>query len=211
MKNNKRLCRPLALALLLALGVGCSTTQTERSQRAVSDLQQLHKLLAAGDEQVSTLNKSLAAVAKAKPDDLRGTFAAFEKELQRTQKLAAKVSDQIEDVKDNAEAYLDTWKKQAKKLGNADLKTMSLERQQLVQQDFGRMMAAVNAMSTTGKAYGADLKDLQTFLGNDMTRAGSALAKPFLTKVQASSEPFLKSLRAAQVEVDQLATVLQPK
>ncbi len=211
MKNNKLLSHPVALALLLALGAGCSTTQSERSQRAVSDLQQLHKLLAAGDEQVSTLNKALTTVAQAQPDALRPAFATFEKELQRTQKLAAKVSDQIEDLKDHAEAYLATWKKQATQLGNADLKTMSLERQQLVQQDFGRVMAAVNTMSTAGKTYGADLKDLRTFLGNDMTRTGSELAKPFLTKVQASSGPFLQSLRAAQVEVDKLATVLQPK
>ena len=199
------------LALVCVLAAGCSTSQPERSQRTFTDLQHLSKLLIAGEEQITTLNMALLAISKAKATDVRDVYTAFNFEFQRTQKLAAKVNEQIEDLRGNAEIYFDTWKKQANRLGNADLKSMSLERQRLVQQDFANVMTAVNAMSGLGKPYGADLTDLQTFLGNDLTRAGSTLAKPFVKKILASSEPFLDALRTAQDEVQNLATVLQPK
>ena len=211
MQLKKIFRAPLALALVSALAAGCSTSQPERSQRTLTDLQHLSKLLIAGEEQITTLNKALLAISKAKATDMRDVYTAFNFEFQRTQKLAAKVSEQVEDLRGNAEIYFDTWKKQANRLGNADLKNMSLERQRLVQQDFVNVMTAVNAMSGLGKQYGADLTDLQTFLGNDLTRAGSTPAKPFVKKICASSEPFLDALRTAHDEVHNLATSLQPQ
>ena len=211
MNKTTRLNAPLALTLLLTLAMGCSTTQPERSQRAVSDLQQLTKLLTESDTQIAALNKELRAVSKAKPDDLRDAYADFDKELQRTQQLAGEVNDLSDDLKNNAEKYFETWEKQASKLNNSDLKDMSLERQKTLRQEFDRVMAAMDRLAAAYKSYSTDVKDLQMFLGNDMTRAGSEMAKPQITKVLAGGDPLQAALRGAQTEVQSMATILKPK
>ena len=211
MKKRMLLHASLALTLLLALAVGCSTTQPERSKRAVSDLQQLTQLLKDGDAQLSALNTELRAVSKAKPDDLRDAYADFDKELQRTQQLAGEVNDLSDDLKNNAEKYFETWKKQASKLSNGELKDMSLERQKTLRQEFDRVMGSMDRLAAAYKSYSTDVKDLQLFLGNDMTRAGSEMAKPQIARVLAGGDPLQAALRGAQTEVQSMATILKPK
>jgi ABC-type transporter Mla subunit MlaD len=212
MKQYIHLRAPLALTLLLALAVGCATTtQLERSQRAVSDLQQVTELLKEGDAQLATLNAELRAVSKAKPDDLRDAYADFGKELERTQKLAGTINDTMDDMKDNADQYFTTWKKQAGQLSNKELKALSMDRQQELRQQFDRVVAAAQRLSVAYKSYRAEVQDLQTFLGNDMTRSGSALAKPYITKVLAGGEPLQSALRAAQAEAASMTSILAPK
>lgn len=211
----RTLLRATMLCAVLSAGAvalsGCSTTQAERSKRTATGLNELRELLEKGDRQVVALNGAVESVMKAEPAKLRAACAAFDKELARARKLASRAQAEVGDIKGNASAYFKVWEQQAGKLENSSLKAMSQERRAALQQDYNRTLASLERVGAAYDPYARDMADLQVFLGNDLTKAGSELAKPHLAKVLADAAPARSALADALVQVKALAAVLAPK
>lgn len=199
------------LSLCLAGLVGCSTTRQERSVKASKSMAELNALLTQGFKQTETLQDSLNALAKAKPDDLRKAYDAFAKNADKLRSIADDARSQAKSMKKNSDAYFSVWEKELNEISNNQLKKMSKERQALLQSEYREIAAAMTGLGAAYKAYEQDLSDIEKFLGNDLTSVGGDLAKPYLTKLANESDAVLRSTKKAQSAIVHLEAVLKPK
>lgn len=200
-------------AMLCAAGllVSCATTGPEKSARAASSLRDVESLLQDADRQFGKLGNTLKDLRAAPVDDLRKAFDGFDGAATRTQGLAAKIRDEAEAMKKAGLSYFERWEKDAAALRDPELKALSTGRQNALRQDFKRVLAAMDSLD---KAYGpfeTSLRDLQAFLGNDLTRAGSELGQPYLQKAQAEAASVRSQLRETLATVRTIADQLEPK
>ncbi len=201
----------LTVTLGLAGLVGCSTTRQERSKNASTSMRELNQLLSQAGTQTEKLQASVDKLVKAGPDDLRKAYEQFAKDAGTLRSLAGDARAQGKAMKKSSEAYFSSWEKELSQISNSDLKKMSKERQALLQGEYGDIAAAMSALGKAYTAYEKDLADMERFLGNDLTRAGSELAKPFLTRLNQEADTVQSATRKAQAAISHLETVLKPK
>lgn len=198
----------LGAAVLL---VSCATNAPEKSARAASSLRDVESLLQDADRQFGKLGNTIKDLRAAPVDDLRKAFDSFDGAATRTQGLAAKIRDEAEAMKEAGLSYFDRWEKDAAALRDPRLKALSAGRQSALRQDFKRVLAAMDSFDKAYGSFETSLRDLQAFLGNDLTRAGSELGQPYLQAAQAEGASVRSQLREALAAVRAIADQLEPK
>lgn len=201
----------LVASMAAAVTAGCSTSRQARSADAVASLRDVRTLLERGQGRVDDLQRATLELQGAPAADLRKTYERFARAAKDLRSIAASTRSQALSMRKRGTAYLSAWEKEVGRIQNADLQGMSRERQALLSQDFGRVQAAMAALETAYVAYEKDLTDLETFLGNDLTRAGGDLARPHLKKLADDSAAVRAASEAARTAVSGLEKVLAPK
>ena len=69
----------------------------------------------------------------------------------------------------------------------------------------------MGALEKAYVAYEQDLADVERFLGNDLTRAGSDLAGPYLEKLAGEASGVLGASRNVRTGIASLEQVLAPR
>ncbi len=203
-----RIFSTLALAGLLA---GCATTRQEKSAQTASTMEDLSLLLTKSTEQAGKLQNAAEYLATVNSDGLRQAYDRFAKEATELRSIAAKTLSVNESLGKKAKDYFANWEKELGEISNSDLKTMSRDRQTLLQQQYSELSTAMDEWNKVYMGYEKNLADLEKFLGNDLTQVGSEFAKPYLEKLASDTESFKGATQKTEATVSRLGDVLKPK
>jgi hypothetical protein len=208
--------RPLLLAALAgsaALPLACKST--EGHDRAATTADQVVAVgAAAGQAQLQldqTLN-DLAQVAAKAAQDPKPPFDAFVKSLGKFQDDLAFLTKQRGALAAKAQTWFDEYKLKNDAIQDPDLKQAGEKRLCEFQARVGEVSKQVDELMTGAGALDGRLKDLRTFLGNDLTPKGietvagriadtvkeGRKVAAGLGKASKASEEVAKTLRAAQ-------------
>jgi len=208
---NPCITRLVSLFACAGLLAGCSTTRQEKSARAVSSMGDLRQLLSKGADQTVKLKASTDSLASAKTGDLRNAYDGFAKDATSLRGIAADVRSLKADMSSAAGAYLVNWEKELGQISNSDMKKMSRDRQALMKKEFGDITSAMGALGKAYAAYEKDIADIEKFLGNDLTQAGSTAVKPYLAKLVTEADSVISATKKAEGAVAHLEDALKPK
>lgn len=201
----------MALAVAAAaLGHGCAKDEgRERSGKAVGTLKETRDELAGTQKQIDEV-LAAAGVVQSGQGDLKSSYDKYKKEVAETEEAAQDVRKRSDDMRARSKEYQTKWQEEMSKVSNPDLKAAAQARAAKVQ---GRY-AMISAKSQDAKAaydpFIRDLKDLQTYLSNDLTPAAVQAASPVFDKVKASGQVLKQKLTAVQQELDDVAAELSP-
>jgi hypothetical protein len=140
----------------------------------------------------------------------RKAFKDFDKAVPRVDDAAQTAKKRAEDMKARGQAYFNQWEKDLESVNNADIRKLAAERKAKLQETFRSIRGFMEPARDQFNAWLADLKDLQKYLGNDLTIAGVDAAKELIGKTQTEGRGVQQSMDRVIAELNTIVATLTP-
>ena len=207
-KNISLTLTCLGTALILA---GCATSsgykKADKTGKGINEFRdEVVNLKQAVDGAMASLTKITESAAT----DPRKSYQDFAKSVDKVETALAKAEKRAADMKATGEAYFKQWEEQIADINNPDIRKLSEDREAKLNELFGKLPPAVEQAKTDFGPFLSDLKDLRTFLSQDLTVGGVNAAKGIITKTRDHGVALQRSLDNLIAETDAVATALTP-
>jgi len=196
MKTSKT--QILIANLLLASGLvwmaGCASTGYESGEKAAKNIQAAANQIAALPGHIDATLASLQDLVDKPQPDLRPQYKKFVKNLEKVESTAKGVAAARQGMADKGKAFMDNWDAQLAQIKNEDIKSRSESRKSEVEQKMMAIKSSYAEAEMAFKPFMSDLKDVQKYLGTDLTTGGVAAIKDTVVKVNQESDPLKVSI-----------------
>jgi hypothetical protein len=148
-------------------------------------------------------------IAKADTDP-RKAYTAFAKAVPRVDEAAAKTKKRAEAMRVTGQAYFQQWEKELKEVNNPEIRRLAEERKLKLLATFASIKTFMEPARDQVNAWLADAKDLQKYLGNDLTIGGIDAAKGLIGKTQTEGQAVQQTLDKVIAELNTIVATLTP-
>jgi hypothetical protein len=208
--TNKLIASNLALIAVLALLAGCVSKSYDKGAATSAALQ-------SSADAVAQTSKSLYGVLGAMNNltfksqgDLRNQYDAFVAATKSLNQSLAGLDDSVKVLHLKADTYFDDWTNQTATIQNEALRQRSADRKAEVSGRLDEVTASYVALKNSLKPFTADLTDIQTYLGTDLTAGGLATIKDVVAKTKVDAVPLRDAIKHLQTSFSSLGTALSP-
>lgn len=198
----------IVISTVLLLGVitylsGCATTGMERATKTTETTQRVETDYRETSLQIDATNASLEKLVQASRDDIKKAYDDYAKNVKEMEKLSARLTDHTEKMQSQREEYFAEWDST---YTNPRIQALSERRRNELRQTYAKIPEASVGVKGTLNSYLTDIRDIQTYLSNDLTPQGIESIKPIARKaiydgekVQESIEPLLEVFNQVKV------------
>jgi hypothetical protein len=213
--NRKTLIQPLFLAALSAgvswLMVGCGTTSNyKQADKTGAGIAEFRDEVLNGKKAIDDTMAALGQVAASATTDPRAAYEHYSKCVNDLDSTANKIRKRAQDMKDQGKAYFDQWEKQMAEVKNPEIQQLAAQRKAKLSETFDSIKNVATPLKDQFNPWMSDLKDLQKYLGSDLTIAGIDAAKPLFTKTETGGREVQKSMDALVAELNTVAATITP-
>jgi len=202
----KTLTMNLALATTLAIAAGCASSSYDKGVATADTL----KSSAAAVDQTTTVLEKLNNLTFKSTGDLRVQYDAFVGAVKNLDKVNANLDSKVAQMRAAASAYAANWSTQMTNIQSADLRARSAARMDEVTAKLKEVEASYDSVKNSFKPFTSDLKDIQTYLGTDLTAGGLANIKDIVSRTKVDAVPLRDSIKKLGVSFSSLGTALSP-
>ena len=206
----KLIATNLALAAALAVLAGCASKTYDKGTATSLALQAAAEATTQTSTNVFGVLGALNHLTFQSEGDLRNQYdalvSATEKLARSNDNLAAKATA----MRDAATAYSENWSNQLFAIQSEDLRQRSTDRMNEVTAQLKDMDASYLGVKNTLRPFMGDLKDIQTYLGPDLTAGGLATIKDVVATAKADAVPLRDSIKQLQASFSSLGAALSP-
>jgi hypothetical protein len=160
-----------------------------------------------------TVNHSMAFLDQTVQDadkDPRKSFKEFSKSVDQVGKAREKVGKRAADVRAAGDAYFKEWEKQLATMNNPEIRQMAEERKEKLNEIFGNFGPLVEQTNNDFDNFYSDVKDLRSFLSQDLTIAGVDAAKDIIKNTRESGDKVDQSLDDLIAEMNSIEAAMTP-
>jgi len=208
MKTNKAMNSILAAIAVAALATGCATSGYQKADKTgegiASFRAEIINLKKAVDNTMSLLGQTSETAAT----DPRKAFEAFSKSVDKVESARARAGKRAADVKAAGAAYFTEWEKQLANVSNPEIRKLAEERKTKLNEVFGKLPPLLEQAKSDFDPFLSDIKDLRTFLGQDLTVGGIDAASGIIKKTRDHGTKLQKSLDGLIDEMNTVAATL---
>jgi septal ring factor EnvC (AmiA/AmiB activator) len=183
----------LVLLLVALVSAACATTGVQRSTNIADTMAKQTQVIQEAKPQVDAMLASLEELTRAQ-GDMRPTFKKFSDTLDDTEKVAARTRKTGQTIREKEAEYFAEWQKQSTEITNPQIRAATQARQTEVK-------TKLSSLSQTGKAAGdlydpfiSNMKDIRTYLSNDLTTSGVKKIEPTIEKARRDGAALQKAL-----------------
>jgi len=210
MKTMKTIPLTLTSLAVVALLSGCATSgykQADKTGKGIAEFRaEVINLKQAVDGAMAHLGETTETAAT----DPRKAFKAFAKSVDNVEKSRAKAGKRAASMKAAGDAYFEQWEAQLATISNPDIRNLAAERKAKLNEIFDKLRPLLEQAKTDFDPFLADLKDLRTFLSQDLTITGVDAAKDIIAKTREHGVTLQKSLDELIDEMNSIAAALTP-
>jgi hypothetical protein len=197
-----------AAALLLA---GCGTTAGyKQADRTGAGIAEMRAEVVNGQKAIDQTVLALEQVAATANTDPRRAFEQYSKSLASLESTATKTRKRSEEIKARGQAYFKQWEQELAQVKNPEIRQLAEQRKAKLEAAFDSIKQYAEPLKTQFDPWLSDLKDLKTYLSNDLTIAGVDAAKSLFAKTLAEGVEVQKSMNALVGELNTVAATLTP-
>jgi len=213
MKKNT-LAKILTLTLAggtAGLFTGCGTTAGyKQADKTGAGIAEYRDEVVNVQKAVTETLQSMEQVEVTANTDPRKAFDQFSKSLSALDAAAAKAATRGQEMKSKGEAYFLQWEQQLAQVKNPEIKQLAEQRKDKLSTAFQGIKKVAEPLRAQFDPWLSDLKDLQTYLNNDLTISGVDAARPQFAKAKADGAQVEKSMDELVAELNSIAAAITP-
>jgi hypothetical protein len=190
---------------------GCGTTsgyqQADKTGAGIADFRDE---LVNGKKAIDATMKALGDIATTATTDPRKPFEQYSKAVANLESTAEKVKKRGDAMKAQGAAYFKQWEAELAQVNNPEIRKLAETRKAKLQETFDNIRKYTEPLKTQFAPWMASLKDLQKYLGNDLTIAGVDAAKSLFTKATNEGLEVQKAMDALLAELNTVSATITP-
>jgi len=213
MKINCIQIATLAVTTVAAtmLITGCGTTSGyQQADKTGAGVAEFRQEVLNGKKAIDNTMKALDQVAATANLNPRAAFQQYSQSLANLESVAEKARKRSADMKAQGQAYFAEWEKQMAEVKNPEIRNLAMQQKAKLQATFDSIKKYAEPLKAQFDPWLSDLKDLRTYLSNDLTISGVDAAKSLFAKTQAEGIEVQKSMDALVAELNTVAATLTP-
>jgi chromosome segregation ATPase len=199
----------LGVGVVALAVVGCATHGFDRTTNIAEKMAKQTSGMQAAKPQVDEMLASLESLVTAQ-GDMKPAFKKFSDTLDDTEKMAARARKAGESIREQEAEYLAAWQQEAAAITNPELKAATQARQAEVKNTLDALSAAGKKASDAYQPFISDMKDIRTYLSNDLTQAGVKRIEPTIQKARQAGAGLQKALDDFNQVSQRVQTALRP-
>jgi seryl-tRNA synthetase len=200
----------LALTVLLAVMAGCVSKSYDKGAATSSALQSSANAVAETSTRVTDVLAALNNLIFKSEGDLRNQFDAFVSAIGKLDKASDNLDSKVAEMQAKASVYFESWSNQLAAIQSEELRKRSIERRDEVTAKLADVNTSYQGVKNSLKPFMSDVRDIQTYLGTDLTVGGLATVKDIVAKTKVDAVPLRDSIKKLQASFSDLSAALSP-
>jgi hypothetical protein len=193
-----------------ALITGCKSTGYQQADKTGSGLADFRTEIVNGKKAVDSTLSALDQIATSANTNPRQAFERYAKEVANLDSIANKARKRGQEMKDQGQAYFAQWEQQLSQVKDENIRKLAQDRKAKLQESFDKIREYTEPLKEQFDPWMSSLKDLQSYLSNDLTVTGVAAAKKPFAKAKSDGLKVQKSMDKLIEELNELAATLTP-
>lgn len=220
--KNKRLSAALVVGLLLGTlaFTGCATVSkksgVERAERTTTSMQNVDSDIKQASLQIDTVKASLDDLMKtgqnpsSQPVDVKKSFDAYKDNVAKMEDIGEKLNKHIDQMNSRGNDYFEEWAKEGAAYTSPDIQRLSEERRGRLRGAFTDIASASAGMRGSLNAYLSELKQIETYLSNDLTLKGISAITSTAMAAQRDGNTLKNSFTPVQTAIAKARSEMMP-
>jgi hypothetical protein len=203
----------LASAILAtaAMFSGCATNSGyKQADKTGAGIAEFREEIVTGKQSIDATMKSLGEIAATANSDPRKAFEQYSKNVANLESTAQKVQKRGQSMQEKGQAYFKQWEEELASVSNPEIRGLAEQRKAKLQATFESIRKYTEPLKAQFQPWMSNLKDLEKYLGNDLTIAGVDAAKDLFTKTTTEGLEVQKSMDALIAELNTIAATITP-
>jgi hypothetical protein len=200
----------LALAAAVTVMAGCASSTYDKGAATSASLQSAADAVAHTSTSVTDVLGALNNLTFKSQGDLRKQYDALVSATSKLDKSIATLGTKADSMRAAAAAYSQNWSNQLATIVSDELRKRSADRMNEVTAQLKEMDANYLGVKNSFAPFISDLKDIQTYLGTDLTTGGLATIKDVVSKTKVDAVPLRDSIKKLQASFSNLSAALSP-
>lgn len=188
---------------------GCATTGMDRSVKTSNSIQEVDNEIAKMNVQLDETAASLDLILRPDQPELKNLFEDYSDNLVKLENEGNRVLKRMEEMDSQSIEYFAEWEKQGNAYSNPRIRELSEERRLKLAETYARVPAASAGIEVTYLAYLSDLKEIKTYLSNDLTPQGIETITPVVDKTDRDLKALKESMQPVLVALNEIKAELQ--
>jgi hypothetical protein len=202
---------PVLAAAGTMLLAGCSTPsgykQADRTGEGIASMRaEVVNGQRAIDETVLALEQ-VAATANTNP---RKAFGHYSKCVVNLDATAARIRKRSDEMKARGQTYFQQWEQELTQVRNPEIRELAEQQRTNLLASFDTIQQYAESFRAQFDPWLSDLKDLRTYLNNDLSTNGVAAAQGLFSKTRDAGTEVQKTMNALVAELNTVASALTP-
>jgi hypothetical protein len=190
---------------------GCGTTSGyKQADKTGAGIAEFRDEIVKGKNAIDATMTSLSGIAASANTDPRKPFEQYAKDVANLESIAVKIRKRSQDMQQQGQAYFKQWEQQMAEVNNPEIRNLAQQRKAKLQETFESIRKYTEPLKAQFDPWMSNLKDLQKYLGNDLTVAGVDAAKSLFLETQNEGLEVQKSMDGLVAELNTVAAALTP-
>ena len=198
-------------AVWVALLMGCSTTAYEKADKTGAGFVDFRDEVVQNKKAINESIKSLDRLKATADTDPREAYQSFSKSVSRVASTRNTAGKRAKKVKKDGDAYFVRWKKELSEIQNPELRALAEARWTEARESFDQMGPLLSSIKSEFDPFLADLRDLDSFLGSDLTQSSITASADMMKEVRSSGFELRDSLDDLVAEFSKISDLLSPQ
>jgi hypothetical protein len=200
-------CTILLLGFASFMG-GCATTGMDRSAETSNSIKDVDSEVKNIIVQIDVTSKSLDSLVSPGNTNLKNSFNTYSDDLDKLDNVGKRLIKRMDEMKANSKEYFAEWAKQGATYTNPELSALSEERRSKLAETYARVPAAAAGVKNSYLSYLSNLKEIKTYLSNDLTPKGVETINPVAKKSIQDLDVLKTSLQPVITALDEIKAEL---
>ena len=152
--------------------------------------------------QLDATGASLDELMKAGQPDVKKAFVSCTDNISKIETLEQHFAVHADEMKSRGKDYFDEWQKEGNKYNNQQLRELSEKRRLELAEIYGKIAENSIGVKQPFKAYVSDVKEIQSYLSNDLTSKGIEAIAPISRKAVEDGDKLKAAIRNLQIAIE---------
>lgn len=180
---------------------GCQSTSMERSNAARISLQTMDSDIQSAIRQLDNTGRSLDNLMSVSQSNLNKVFKTYSDNVLQIASFEEKFARHAAEMTTRGTDYFEEWQKEGTKYKNPRIQQLSDQRRAALGEIYDKIAENSIGVNEAFKTYVSDVKEIQTFLSNDLTTKGIAAIGPTSEKVVSEGDSLMVALGNVQMAI----------